>query len=286
METIDDGEFSVTIRSNHVRKVHKNGHEYIALKHNSEYSLELSNHSYNRCDASVMIDGRSVGKFRIQPHNTIHIERPSSHKKKFVFLQENSGDAYRAGITEGRYANGAVSVTFFPEKTIYRSYDLTNEVSDSLSFGTGTRQSYSLGSKNASSFNYMSVNSLSAGATALGDRSTQSFTSVSPLTEIDYDRRKTITFRMVVDDLEWGMIRVRREEWPTIDEWPSVTRHHIDTHPWHDFYPGARFYPEDHHVCSQYCNCYPKQHHTCRHHCNCYDRSRTPPRIDRHTDYL
>lgn len=273
METIDDGDFSVTIRSDHVRKVHKNGHEYIALKHNSEYSLELSNHSHNRCDASVMIDGRSVGKFRIQPHNTIHIERPAAHKQKFVFLQENSGDAYRAGIAEGRYANGAVSVTFSPEKSEYGSWSLTNGVSASLSFDKGTRQSYSIGSRNASNFNYMSVDSLSAGATALGDRSSQSFTSVSPLTDIDYGRKRTIAFRMVVDDLEWGIIRVRKEEWPTIEDWPSVTRRHVDTRSWHDFYPGARFYPEEHHVCG------------C-HHCNCYDRSHTPPRIDRFTDYL
>lgn len=272
METIDDGDFSVSIRSDHVRKVHKNGHVYIALKHNSEYSLELSNHSYSRCDASVMIDGRAVGKFRIEPHSAICIERPSTHRQKFVFLQENSGDAYRAGIAEGHYANGAVSVMFSPEKSTFGLWDLTNRADDNLSYDTRTRQSYACGSKNASSFNYMSVNSLSAGATALGDSSSQSFTSVSPLKEIDYNRRKTIALRLVVDDLEWGMIHVRDDEWPTIDNWTSVSRRRVDTRSWDDLYPGARFYPEEHHLCG------------C-HHCNCFDSSHPPPRVDRY-DYL
>jgi hypothetical protein len=269
METINVGEFGVTILSDHVRKVHKNGHEYIALKHNSEYSLKLSNHSHNRCDTSVIIDGRSVGKFRIDPYSTIHIERPATHKRKFVFLEENSGDAYRAGITEGRYANGAVSVTFYPEKEEYRMCRCNDCYSGSADMGFNnslTHRSYSLDSKSASNFNYMSVNSLSAGATALGDRSSQLFTSVSPLKEIDYSGKRTIAFRMVVDDLEWGMIQVRREKWPTIDDWPSVPRGHIDTHSWRDLYP-------EHHICG------------C-HHYDCYDRSHIPPRVDRFMDYM
>lgn len=255
MESIERNGFSVSVRSPYASRIYKNGYNYIALKHNTEYSLELQNNTNNRCDAVVTIDGRSVGKFRINSYSGIVVERPVTKHQKFVFLRESSGDAYRAGITEGKYANGSVSITFYPEMHKFhsridydraRGFPYTNSSSE-----THCTKSYSM-SSDIGSFNYMDVGTMSAGATALGDRSHQLFKHASELDSIDHNNITTIKFRLVVDDdLYQQPIKIRDEEWPTI------------MNPYHLFHPII----QDRHDFPE-----PLEHQ-----CHCY-RSRTPPR--------
>lgn len=243
--TIDSGDFGVSVVAWNVKKVHQDGHLYIALQHNSEYSIQLSNRSGSRCDASVTIDGRSVGKFRVPPFDTITIERPSSQSRKFVFLQEDSGDAHRAGIVNGHSANGAVSVVFYPERQNVvlqlergyrqRSFDLCTNAT--------------LGMEN----NCKSYG-MSSGATALGDHSSQSFSSTSAITGIDHNRTRTIAFRMVVDDIYRGQVHVV-DDFPVMD---CMDRHRTT--------PAPIKHSSDWHSCNPWC--------TCRSH------SVMPPRVD------
>lgn len=253
METFSSGDFGVKIHSRHVRKVFKNGYNYIALEHNAEYSLTLFNESSSRCDADVSIDGRSIGIFRVKPYSSINIERPATRQQKFVFLQEDTGIAYRSGISSGKSSNGLVTVKFSPE---YPKHDMSKSVwasasrQCSMSFGmdlgsltNSTNQMYSCAS-NAKEFD-----TLSSGATALGDHSSQTFESVSPLREIDHSRKTTITFRLIADDTDWGMIRQREH-----DDWPTIAR--VDLESRHEFYP-PRYQPRyrdyfdepDDHIC-------------------------------------
>jgi len=84
---MNSGQFSVTIYSHSARKAKakaiKNGYDYVILRHNSRYFLILSNRSHSRCDATVMVDGRRMGKFRINPYDNIKV----GHLHKFIFLK-------------------------------------------------------------------------------------------------------------------------------------------------------------------------------------------------------
>jgi hypothetical protein len=260
------GDFGVKIHSRHVRKVSKNGYNYIALEHNAEYSLTLFNESSSRCDAEVSIDGRSIGTFRVKPYNSVHIERPATRHQKFVFLQEDTGIAYRAGISNGKSTNGLVSVKFSPE---YPRHDMSKSVwapasrQCRMSFGlesgsltNSTNQMYSCDSNGFKEFN-----TLSSGATALGDHSSQTFESVSPLREIDHSRKATITFRLIAEDTDWGMIKPREH-----DDWPTIAR--VDLESRHEFYPP------------RYHDYFDEHDDSIFHHCRCREHDRTPPRIN------
>jgi hypothetical protein len=220
--TVNLDEYGVTIHAPSIRKFTRDGHQYVALPHNSEYSISLSNQSNRYCDATVMTDGHSVGTFRINPYNSVHVERPLAHDKRFVFLKENTSMAREAGLIMGRSQNGLVSVTFSPEK---RNDDRNGFRTNNSSPCDDMNQFCSLGfiprrSSNSHDHPFesqMSTNcfgherstyNYSSGATALGDHSDQIFGRAKPLSEIDYYNQRTINLRLVVDEIdEWPIIR-------------------------------------------------------------------------------
>lgn len=179
--------FGVRIDSGYVKKIDEN---YVAMEHNSEYTLTLQNYLDTICDANVSIDGRSVGKFRIDPQSSIQIERPASQNRKFVFLRDDSGEADRAGITSNKYMNGVVVVEFIPEKM---NFSKVAWKANSVSYSMASNRS--VNAARQSSFS----NDLSSGATALGDYSSQHFTSVGQISDIDESLRQRIIFRIIVD---------------------------------------------------------------------------------------
>lgn len=89
--------------------------QYAALKHETEYTLTLRNGRDTRCDATVKIDGKCMGKFRVRANDRITIDRPADHARKFTFLKEDSDEAAGAGVAAGGKQNGVVTVTFVPE---------------------------------------------------------------------------------------------------------------------------------------------------------------------------
>ena len=235
--TINAGDFSVTIHSQSVRKVNQHGYTYVALMHNTEYSLTLSNRSESRCDAHVNIDGRFVGVFRIEPYNNIFVERPIAHHRKFTFLQENSYSAEYDGVHPGRSTNGLVSVTFYPEKERYLGELVA--ATNNCAFGSRCslrNESYTYGQKSLSSNNLSNIphaynfnmdtrtmgeGDFSTGATVLGNNSHQSFNFIHPLTDIDHMKQRTIHFRLIVDNESWPMLD--DDEWPMLDRYWSIT---------------------------------------------------------------
>lgn len=193
----------------------RDGADYTSLRHNTEYSLRLSNSNSSRCDAHVWIDGEKVGVWRLRPYQTATIERPANLSRKFTFVKENSYQALQGDVRIGKFENGLVKVVFKPEKKYVSNYfydspsvvSLNHLDSDTFSFGannesTNIRQS---ATKSMSSMNcYRSASlaspSLSAGGTVLGGRSHQEFATVSPLDEIDESLITTLHLRMVVDN--------------------------------------------------------------------------------------
>jgi len=191
----------VTAGNAHITNFKRDGNNYFALPDKTEYTIVLGNNRTTRCDAHVYIDGEKVGVWRINSDSSIRIERPANVSRKFTFLKEGSYDAHNAGIKCGKTDNGLLKVIFKPEQELYfksrgclsfgecmpnvRLESLyNNSLNDSLSFSSNT-------------FN---TQSYSSGATALGDHSSQNFSSTSPITEIDNDNITAIYARLVVND--------------------------------------------------------------------------------------
>lgn len=107
----------------------------VLAKHMQQYKLRLSNFNPNlNCDASVEIDGKFVGRFRIKPYSSIIIERPTHDTGKFTFYRHGTREAKLAGLVEDAL-EGNITVTFNQEfrEEFFRVY----KVRDDSSGGTG-----------------------------------------------------------------------------------------------------------------------------------------------------
>lgn len=62
------------------------------------------------------IDGKGMGRFRIEKEATFDIERPSQDALQFEFHPESSQVSQKAGVKSGSSANGLIQVEFCPEK--------------------------------------------------------------------------------------------------------------------------------------------------------------------------
>lgn len=160
------------------RELHS-GH--IELKHDTRYTVRLGSLDYNRrCDATVEIDGKEIGAFRLNAGQTITLERPQHDTGCFTFYRSDSAEAGVAGVGDvARDQRGLVRVTFRPENRVYNVYTATR----SRGYGAGG-QSYNAEEKTA------------GGITGLSGTSRQQFTEVANL---DYDPagEVVITLRLV-----------------------------------------------------------------------------------------
>lgn len=88
----------------------------VVIKHGQQYKLRLSNYNpHLRCDATVEIDGKVVGYFRIGAYSSITIERPTNDYGIFTFYRHGSSEAEHAGLT-GTNNEGLITVTFVHEQ--------------------------------------------------------------------------------------------------------------------------------------------------------------------------
>jgi hypothetical protein len=220
--------FTVSIIAKGAKTLRKFGYKYVGLKHGTEFGIELKNNSDTRCDAQIIVDGRSAGTFRLEPYGRTFVERPVHADRKFTFLREESRDARVAGV-DPHEDNGIVKVIFTPELHDDYTYESpyvplpiiraskTAESIKSATFNSfeydGERKSYGLGS------------AMSAGATVLGKQSEQKFRYVDRLASIDDDRITTLHMRLVVDETKpdypytaWRTFPINSNEIP-----PSVS---------------------------------------------------------------
>jgi hypothetical protein len=148
---------------------------YVCLKHGTQYSIKLRNHSERLlCNATVEIDGRSVGTWRVDQGDTITIERPVHDSGRFTFYQEGTPEATKANI---RLTDelGLISVLFRPEK---------RKDVPSIQCMAAPRQ-------------YMAApRPYAAGGTGLSGKSAQQFDEAEEI-EIDDETSVTIHLRLV-----------------------------------------------------------------------------------------
>jgi len=174
------------------RQIAKNGHTYYAVPHRSEYRVKMHNNTKYRVNATLVVDGEEMGRWRIEPYTDITIERPSHSQRKFTFVSETSSEAVMGGVDTGNCMNGLIEVTFVPEivcnKNVWGHMKRTLGVP--MTNSAMTRNCFN---ESCTSANY------SAGATVLGDNSEQNFGTASNIIE-DYSRKVTKRIRLVVDE--------------------------------------------------------------------------------------
>ena len=156
------GNFSVEIpRGNYLDS------GYVAMKHNTKYTIRLCNFGDLRCDAEVEIDGKPVGAWRVPSNGRIVIERPVHDTGCFTFYKIGTGEAKKAELVCSEKL-GLITVLFKPEKKVK-----VNRSSPQIL--------------------RMCRQRMKAGGTGLTGKSEQEFHTVQPL---DYDETKFVQINL------------------------------------------------------------------------------------------
>lgn len=215
-------EFAVKIVGDDVSHFKRGAYHYYGIPHLGEYRIKLTNDRETRCDAEVSVDGESVGKWRINPHSSITVERPAKLNRRFVFVEEGGSTARGAGVVSGRRDNGLITVVFRPEKES-RSWFMpsyinrtnkclemnsrngmraqeqcySNVANESMGMGTGMGMGIMDNEMDCATATGV-TNDFRSGATILGAGTDQHFTSATPLDEVDRENITTVNLRLVV----------------------------------------------------------------------------------------
>ena len=182
---------------------------YVEMSHGQTYSLQLRNSRNTRCDASVYLDSKHVGTWRIPSHTSINIERPAHDKGKFTFYKAGTSEARQAQLNESSDDLGLVRVVFTPE---YEVRPLNNTwYPSSVTYTSGWKTdgwnpyvTYRTSSVNADYPVAMAAmaspaKDVSAGGTGLSGKSGQDFGTAEQMS-LDYGQRVTINLRLVCKD--------------------------------------------------------------------------------------
>lgn len=85
--------------------------ECFLLQHGQRYKVGIYNHSIGkRINAAIEIDGKKIGKFRVNSNSYIKIERPTHVSRKLTFYAADSEEGRMAGLKLNYVANIIVSI--------------------------------------------------------------------------------------------------------------------------------------------------------------------------------
>lgn len=107
--------FSVTIPESYSET--SEGH--VGLRHGQNFKVRLHNghrgpYGSVPCDATIILNGKDVGTFRVNAGQTTIIERPANDTGKFTAYQEDSYEAASIGIDRNSNELGLIEVVFRP----------------------------------------------------------------------------------------------------------------------------------------------------------------------------
>jgi len=196
---LDSYKIKIKASYGNVDPVIKNGHKYYPLKHNTNYSILLTNNTNKRCNVSLKVDSRNIGKWRIDPFDTISLERPSRSERRFVFVKENSWQGNMGGLIEAK---------FIPEKNALL-HDYHNEIKG-VDDGMGQMRNCENTNMFVSGIGSMpnikknAFGNYSSGGTVFGERSEQRFGDASRMIE-DQTQSVTKKIRLIVDNKRRGL---------------------------------------------------------------------------------
>jgi hypothetical protein len=95
--------------------VEKDG--YVEVPHGTQYTLTLINQKAQRCDATVVIDGKQQGTYRLNGNSQVRLERSAFDSGRFTFYQAGTSEATSSELDKVSRDNlGLVQVTFVAEK--------------------------------------------------------------------------------------------------------------------------------------------------------------------------
>ena len=243
--------FSVNVKvdRSYQNKLRENGYNYVPLTNGSWYSVVLQNDNSTRCDVELFIDDIKMGKWRIDPHNSVELNRPTNTDNKFYFVEENGMDAALGNVVAGSQSNGVITATFYPEEYVdrpiavddYLQFNTVVPSVNGLEFNAPTRAQNNcygaqcfraaLGSGASVMNEHVAPLSRSysygSGATVLKGRSNQRFGRSPPLVNIDSSRVTELSLRLVVDRNRYNdTVRpltygdpVRAHRPPRVDGW-------------------------------------------------------------------
>lgn len=171
-------------------KIKQSPEGYSLLPHNTKYSVKIANRNSNRCNATLIIDGKDMGTWRLDAGECAVIDRPSNNDGIFTFYKLGTSESKKVRLETNDYA-GLVQVVFIPEKKRRNTWiDEINEVSrdgcKSFSMDTETVTRGGPGGQ-----------SLSAGGSGLSGKSNQVFGEEF----IDYEGETTLSMRLVCLDM-------------------------------------------------------------------------------------
>lgn len=85
--------------------------EKFILRHGQRYKVRVYNHSKkHRINAEIKIDGKEIGRFRVNANSHIEIERPVRVARKLTFYATNSEEGRMAGLKSNNVANIVVTI--------------------------------------------------------------------------------------------------------------------------------------------------------------------------------
>lgn len=94
------------------------GDAVYALEHGQQYSVYLFSPSL--CDASLFIDGKDQGTWRILAHQGVTLQRPAADNGHFTFFRADSAEGDGVGADVARDQRGLIRVVFRPGTIRYR----------------------------------------------------------------------------------------------------------------------------------------------------------------------
>ncbi len=101
----------------------KNDSYYVEMpEDNIQYRIRLKNSGAPKCDAVVTIDGKNMGKFRINSYSHMVLERPADVERRFTFFVGGSDGSKQGGYQPKERNNGLIEVVFKPEKQLIHVY--------------------------------------------------------------------------------------------------------------------------------------------------------------------
>lgn len=164
---------------------------YVEMRHGTIYMLALHNGRDVRCDAKVSIDGKEIATWRIEPNQTIKLERPANDNGCFTFYELGTTEAQQAQL-QNTSDLGLIAVTFTPEVKVIRPVH-THTYSVPIKDWEFTSTCFDL--PVASTYS-SSTTMRSAGGTGLSGSSNQVYGVASGI-EYDYSQQTTIYLRLV-----------------------------------------------------------------------------------------
>lgn len=175
--------YSVFVLTNEHKPVKKLDECVFALSHGEEYKIKIVNHHINlRANASISIDGKNIGYFRINSNSSIIIERPAKQERRLTFYKRGTKEAIKGGLECDNAEQGILRVTIEqekePEVSMLRAACLPRRIFCEES--DCAEESYC------------------AGGTALGRASSQRFSNASNM--ITKDEVTVVRALMVVDN--------------------------------------------------------------------------------------